>query len=356
MKNPVYTTDGLDFKTESESRFLNTVKVVGMLGCVIHVALLILMASINTPLPLFGFQFFTILFWVLISSFLWFGYVQVPIASFFLFTIGHIFITTLYFGSGAGFIHYFWVGLPFIFFNQKIRSTALTIYILSGLMLCLFVMAVSEYYDPAPSHPEIVLYLNIFNLIIAFLIIVWMCYHFRSTQVKLEGIAYKLARLDPLTELLNRRGITDEIELDYLQTFRTRLASIIIIDIDHFKQINDIYGHFYGDEVLRRISVILKQTLNSSYIISRWGGDEFLIICPETEENEAVSVADNLREVLSKSVVRYKETAIKIKVTCGVAQIQTDKSILETIKRADNALIEGKQSGRNTIVVAEWRD
>lgn len=128
--------------------------------------------------------------------------------------------------------------------------------------------------------------------------------------------------------------------------------SIIMFDIDHFKNFNDTYGHTVGDDVLRTFGFILNANVRSTDTVIRWGGEEFLIICPNTDLNEAVKLADKIRSVLAdKEIIvrKTKENIGVITVSGGVAQIHPNDDYLSFIDRADSAMYTAKEDGRNQV-------
>ncbi|WP_235015327.1 ABC transporter substrate-binding protein [Oceanicoccus sp. KOV_DT_Chl] len=158
-----------------------------------------------------------------------------------------------------------------------------------------------------------------------------------------------LSVTDTLTGLANRRHLDESIYgcLDVANRYG-RTFSIVLFDLDHFKQVNDTYGHLIGDQILKIIGSILRQNTRNVDLSGRWGGEEFLLICPETEVNAAATLAELLRTI----IVQYEFPGAS-RQTCsfGVAQwVQGDSS--ETLlSRADKALYAAKDQGRNRVVI-----
>ena len=149
--------------------------------------------------------------------------------------------------------------------------------------------------------------------------------------------------IDPLTKLSNRRALHNYVN-EYLQ--KNAQYSVIFCDIDHFKKLNDTYGHDFGDKVLTTVAKTLKKNLRSSDFVARWGGEEFVIIL----QNQDLSLAKKLAERLRKAI-QSLQSELDIEVTCsfGVAQRSGEESVEETIKRADEALYRAKKRGRNRV-------
>lgn len=164
----------------------------------------------------------------------------------------------------------------------------------------------------------------------------------------------RLATLDPLTERFNRRTIEGFGHREVANARRRRSAiAVAIIDIDHFKQINDGYGHAAGDMALRSVVVILEQNLRARDILGRFGGDELLIIMPETDAEPAASVCERLRELIARSPFDVESASVGLTVSIGVASARGESADFERlVQAADAALYEAKRRGRNRTCVA----
>lgn len=177
------------------------------------------------------------------------------------------------------------------------------------------------------------------------------------TNIKLQQAYEKLEFIstnDPLTLLLNRREILRRMEYECNSFERNkRPFSVIIGDIDAFKQINDTYGHNYGDFILTSIAGILKTTSRKQDSISRWGGEELLLLLPDTSEKGAFILAEKLRLKIEKSTFKQNEISTKVTITFGVSVYKNIQPINKLIFRADSALYEGKQSGKNCVIIAK---
>ncbi len=165
-----------------------------------------------------------------------------------------------------------------------------------------------------------------------------------------ERLRYLSAR-DPLTDLFNRRKLNDFIIDEINRAERTDdLFSIIIIDIDDFKNVNDIYGHNIGDKVLVNFSDILKSNIRELDKPGRWGGEEFLIISPATDKKGAKNLAKKLRKLISNNDFGKPE---RLTASFGVATYNYAESVYQLINRADNALYQAKATGKNKVVANE---
>ena len=163
----------------------------------------------------------------------------------------------------------------------------------------------------------------------------------------------KLAQTDKLTQLYNRHKIDDELHHQKALSNRYNYTfSIIIIDIDYFKKVNDDYGHLTGDSVLTEFAEILKNNIRNVDIAGRWGGEEFLIICPNSSIDAVKNLAEKLRLIIEKH--NYKAINKKITASFGVAQFnQSDNSVQKLVHLADKALYKAKSKGRNQVACSE---
>ena len=167
----------------------------------------------------------------------------------------------------------------------------------------------------------------------------------------------KLANTDPLTGLFNRREGIRRFNQEISHSVREKLPlSIIIIDIDLFKQINDNFGHQVGDEAIRKVAETMKAALRDYDVICRYGGEEFLVVLPTTELAKALETAERIRRVIEKAVIVSKEgKKIRMTVSCGVSSLQGDDTLDSLVYRADNALYIAKEEGRNQVQHLENR-
>lgn len=169
-------------------------------------------------------------------------------------------------------------------------------------------------------------------------------------QVNLEKQLRKLSETDYLTGLYNRRKLTLELErLDGCDSSHSEIFSIVLLDIDHFKAINDLYGHSVGDSVLVELADTLKQSLLGRCTFGRWGGEEFLVICQNMGLEEASLLAEDLRKAVEQRHFHIKY--MNITVSIGVASISNCESVQELLINADKAMYRAKENGRNLVEV-----
>ncbi|MBP2640477.1 MAG: hypothetical protein H6Q66_1428 [Firmicutes bacterium] len=158
------------------------------------------------------------------------------------------------------------------------------------------------------------------------------------------------SQMDFLTNLYNRKFIIGRIEHEIKRFDRTEnMFAIIMGDIDHFKKLNDTYGHECGDFVLKEIAKVMQKTTREIDFVARWGGEEFLILLPESDRESAAEIAERLRKSIEHTTIEYDKKRLNATITFGVAAYGKGMTADEVIKNADRALYDGKQQGRNRV-------
>jgi len=162
---------------------------------------------------------------------------------------------------------------------------------------------------------------------------------------------YRLTTIDGLTQIFNKRYFLETLEREIGRAERYRRdLSLIIFDIDHFKKINDTYGHLAGDHVLKHLALVIKSRIRREDILSRYGGEEFTIILPEIDKENAAQFAEKIRKLIEKAVFRFEDTEIPVTISIGVARYTPDVGdVSDFIKLADDKLYEAKTQGRNLV-------
>lgn len=166
-----------------------------------------------------------------------------------------------------------------------------------------------------------------------------------------------ISRTDELTGLPNRRDMNETIANEIGRVQRTHKPfCFIFIDIDHFKNINDTYGHACGDIILKSVAHTVRNLLRKYDVFARYGGEEFLTLLPETDLDGATIVAERFRQQIERMTVRYADYSIKITITLGVSKFDPKLGADRSIQMADKALYQGKEGGRNRVIVwkPEW--
>lgn len=162
----------------------------------------------------------------------------------------------------------------------------------------------------------------------------------------------KLNLLDSLTQLPNRAALEERMELEYrnYQRHRTPLW-IAVADIDHFKSINDSFGHSTGDKTLQVIAMALKNSLRETEFVARYGGEEFVLLLPDVAEKDIVQLLNRLREKVKNIPFKFKNQRITVTVSIGAAQVMGNELMHETFERADAALYKAKHESRDRVVI-----
>lgn len=177
----------------------------------------------------------------------------------------------------------------------------------------------------------------------------------QEQQALLEDSNRRLQRLateDELTGLANRRLFNLLVKEELvLQQRHGRPPSLILLDIDHFKKVNDEYGHLTGDEVLKSLAAILRNSVRSSDLVCRWGGEEFAILLRHSSAQKAAEVAENLRRKVEEATFQVNGKPIRITISLGISEFDhsREEALDEAYQRADHALYSAKNNGRNQV-------
>jgi two-component system cell cycle response regulator len=162
---------------------------------------------------------------------------------------------------------------------------------------------------------------------------------------------YRLTTIDGLTQIFNKRYFLETLEREIARSQRYRRAlSLVMFDIDHFKKINDSYGHLAGDYVLKHLASTVKTKIRREDLFARYGGEEFAIVLPEIDGSNSKPFAEKIRQIVEKDEFRFENTKIQVTISMGVGTIDDEAVDAATlIKRADDRLYEAKSAGRNRV-------
>lgn len=261
----------------------------------------------------------------------------------------------IYNGGSTGGSQYFliFIGiLAAIVNNSRLRYYLLLIFILllSGLISIeyLYPESISYFTSPGQRFISVLLGFNLSALTIVLLFAVFAD-GYRLEQQRVKQYAQNMEEIaitDGLTGLYNHRFVRQRLEEEISKARRyKRKLSVIMLDIDHFKKLNDTQGHQYGDYVLKRIAEILQQSVRNTDTIGRYGGEEFIIICSETGLAEAYRLANRLRAEIERSQFKRQ---VQVTISGGVAELH-EEDIQQLVEKADRCLYSAKRLGRNRI-------
>jgi len=172
-----------------------------------------------------------------------------------------------------------------------------------------------------------------------------------SVETSYHEEIYRLMTFDGLTGAHNKRFFHEALEREVSRSKRyARDLSLILFDIDHFKKVNDTYGHIAGDAVLRQLAALVRANIRREDIFSRVGGEEFAIIVPETAAPDAAAVAGKIRSLVEATEMMFDAISIPVTVSLGVAGMDSNETSESLYAKADALLYRAKQSGRNRVV------
>jgi diguanylate cyclase (GGDEF)-like protein len=263
-------------------------------------------------------------------------------------------LATFLIGWGTGPFFSLILLLPIIMLNGKLKKHVriLFSFVILGLIISLFLFSIGipQFTTLVPLYQNI-LFLGNMGLGCTALIALVNRTETEKVMIQSEFVTTNqklltLANTDPLTDLLNRRVMLESIEKEKVDKGGANF-SLIMVDVDNFKQINDEFGHEGGDFVLRRLSELIRMSVRSYDLVSRWGGDEFLIMLLETDLSNCQRVAEKLRLRVVNSPFVYHMEDIPVTITLGISVCNKDSGIGNALRKADLALYKGKQMGKN---------
>jgi diguanylate cyclase (GGDEF)-like protein len=342
-------------------RFFKLTDYLYVFGLVFHILMIPLMLKLNADVVA-RYNIFSIL--IFLSSLILNrkGQHNLAFTLAFLEVNVHTYVTTYYLGWESGFYHYILLLAPMIFFSP-IKSINLKIFA-SILLITSFTVLFHTYHERiygeilyAAAIGHYLLYLNTVATVILYSCIGYYYSQaaddneekLRTAQQEAEWIAHT----DPLTHIGNRRSMTREVHLQVSHARRTQDSFIIVLgDIDNFKAINDDYGHDYGDYVLISTATLISNSLRQHDHVARWGGEEFMILLPNTQADKGLQIIDRLREKIASNTHHYKGKEYPgITMTFGLCQYDNNYDINDCINGADQALYQGKHQGKNRTIL-----
>ncbi|MEW6118727.1 MAG: GGDEF domain-containing protein [Pseudomonadota bacterium] len=182
-----------------------------------------------------------------------------------------------------------------------------------------------------------------------------------ASQKEIESLREEVERardasvIDGLTGLVNRRGFDQKLADCLGGADESDGPCLLMCDIDHFKKINDTYGHLFGDKVIRAVASVIKENVKGRDLAARYGGEEFVVLLPDTSLQGAHTLAEQIRHAIEKGRIKRgnsEETVARVTLSLGVARYRAGEGALAFIERADRALYTSKQNGRNRVTLA----
>ncbi|MBR1417020.1 MAG: GGDEF domain-containing protein [Bacilli bacterium] len=244
-----------------------------------------------------------------------------------------------------------------VFNSENTNKSHLKSFILAfGVILTYMIFSVLinvidfKIFNPLSNFLNRLLFL--FNNLMSFFSIMMLALFFTRTSIRRERELSRKADFDELTNIYNRHALNEMSEkIIEIAKEHKKSYNVAILDIDHFKKINDKYGHSNGDIVLKDLANIIKNHFSKSYIIGRWGGEEFVIFSyPNIRYNEFTSNLEKLRKKVENHPFKFDEKTIKVTISIGASITKDCKPLDEAVVNADINLYKAKESGRNKLV------
>ncbi|HWU77575.1 MAG TPA: diguanylate cyclase [Rhodanobacter sp.] len=338
-------------RSGAHSAFWTLVRRVTLLAAVVDVALLVFFLAVGSPL-LGWLNLVSIAIYVSAYMLLRRRRNLPALILIWLEVLAHAAVGTVLVGWDSGFHYYLLMFIPAIVVSGSGRIVVLPLLFLFLVYLGMHVLAqVFGALTPLGTTPLMIL--NIFNVSIFFGMASYTARFYYLTVRKTEEKLRALATSDTLTGLSNRRHLLD---LAQQEIARARRAgdelSLVLADIDHFKQINDRCGHDAGDRVLIHASELFREICRTQDIVARWGGEEFLFLLPATGEQAAREFAERVRKTIAATEVAHADQPITFRISMGVATMVGWEHLHDAIGRADRALYLSKSEGRDRVTVA----
>lgn len=337
-------------RDSSEELFRKLLMGVSVMAGLTHLCFLILFHQSGVP-QLALINVGSILCYGLTFSLLWRGHVALGWTIIIMEVVGHAVLAVYYIGWESGF-HFYIMLVPPVMVVSPLDNWRAKAPIVLGLValyvgLDFFLRLATPV---AALDLSVINGLHYFNLITVLVLLIFLAGMYYRLVVQSEQELREMATTDPLTRLRNRRSVLDTSSFEAAKQRRDgRPLSFVLCDVDHFKNVNDTHGHEAGDDVLMSVARVLRTGVREVDHAARWGGEEFLLLLPETTVSGATLVANRLREAIAELRVSSKAGPLQVTMTFGVSTLHADESIDQAIARADKALYAGKHAGRNRV-------
>jgi len=269
--------------------------------------------------------------------------------------LGHAALAVYFLGWDSGF-HFYAMVIPPVVMISPLKDGIAKMPVVMGMMMLYILMDyLLRHAGPLYLLPQAVLNtLYYFNLLTVLFVMVFLSGLYYRLVMQNEAKLQQLATTDSLTGLQNRRSLTTDAEREIANHKRSGSGlSLLLCDLDNFKRVNDLFGHQAGDRVLMHFAQVLVNQVRSGDLAARWGGEEFLLVLPNTPMTEAQRVAERIRDSLAQSAIQFGEHEIRTSTTIGVSELAADDSFEQLVARADEAMYRGKEAGRNCIMLQQ---
>lgn len=269
-------------------------------------------------------------------------------------------LLALYVGFDMDYHIPIFLNILLIYFNKSERMLFKRIYVIA---ICIYMMCITQFCE-AWTHAHVPdgfprIFIQSLNMLVFSgcigTVAYYFCIKFNQAEDKLRKInenLERMANLDTLTGLSNRRHMNEQMQSLVREYNRTgKIFTIAIGDVDHFKKVNDTYGHDTGDYVLSTLAGQFRVFMRGKGLVARWGGEEFLFVFANMNIEKAYEQMDELRKTIERKPMKFKEYNFHVTMTYGMEEFNDRLGVESTINRADAKLYKGKTGGRNQVVI-----
>jgi diguanylate cyclase len=342
-------TTGIPAVAPAPARIAAVIRYVVWVGIVAHTGFIAMFAVMECP-RLAVFNVASVAIWVSAALANRRGRSTLAMWLLTMEVVAHAVLATFALGWTSGFQYYLVPLIPFVMFNDRLPSRTVAAI---STAVCAALLALRAFAPESVTVGAALPLLRYGNLAIPLLALALVSFYFRRASTTAERRMESMALTDPLTGLLNRRSMEQRLR-DAAHGFQRtgRAFSVVMADVDRFKRINDVHGHAAGDRVLRAVAGLFGERLRGGDAVARWGGEEFLLLLPETDLATACEVADRLRATAEARLSDTAGIGDSVTLTFGVAVFDRPMRVDACLKQADDALYAGKAEGRNRVVSA----
>lgn len=353
-------TEGRDRRSQRGSRIESgnyrlylVIRHAGLAGFVAHIGFIPLFWWLNVPV-LALFNIVSVAIWGIARWRNERGEHALAIVMLTVEVIGHAVLATLYLGWHSGFPHYLVTLITFVMFNYRISDRLVALQAIGIVLIYAGLFTWTQHGGWVALPASWLAWLQFGNILVSFLTLALVSFYFRAASMHSVRALQELAHTDQLTRLPNRHRLWERLEGERLRSeHEGRSFVLILADIDHFKAINDEFGHEAGDRVLCHLGEVLTACLREQDTVGRWGGEEFLLLLPQMNLAEGVRAAERMREAVAKSTLLLAGHGISVTVSFGLTECRPPVELDRCLRLADLALYQAKADGRNRVRAAE---